>query len=122
MSPSLKEKKIAEESEKTKKAREKIRKQLEETEKKITKEALKEKSLEIHRWIARHAHHRVILKNKNISLFDENQNTAKVSRFVSGALNKLQWNEKTLSEIGKKKTLFSIEKNELSTFQEKIST
>ena len=81
--------KLVVESDKTKKARDKLKKQFEEIEKQITPEALKQKSLEIHRWIARHAHNRVILKNKNISLFDENQNTATFSQCVSTISRKL---------------------------------
>jgi len=77
------EKKYAKESLKTQKAREKLKKQLEDVERKITQEALKEKSEEIHNWIARHAHSRITLKNKNISLFDENENTAKLSGRVA---------------------------------------
>jgi hypothetical protein len=78
-----KKKQIAEESPKTRKAREKLKKQLEANDKKITPQALEKKSIEIHRWIARHAQNRVILKSKSISLFDENQNTADVSHRVS---------------------------------------
>ena len=76
------EKIIAPESAKTRRAREKLRKQFEDIEKKITTKALEKKSLEIHRWIARHAHQRVILHTKTISLFDENQNTAKLSQRI----------------------------------------
>lgn len=74
---------IADESAKTRKAREKLRKQLEAFESRITPQALEKKSIEIHRWIARHATDRVVLKNKTISLFDENQNAAKLSQRVS---------------------------------------
>jgi hypothetical protein len=76
------EKIIAPESAKTRRAREKLRKQFETIEKKITPKELEKKSLEIHRWIARHAHQRVILHTKTISLFDENQNTAKLSQRI----------------------------------------
>lgn len=76
------EKKLALESEKTKKAREKLRKKLESLEQKITPQALERKSLEIGRWIERHAPQRVILKQK-MSLFDENKNTAEVSAKVA---------------------------------------
>ncbi len=79
----MEDRKHARESLQTKKAREKLKKQLEDIEKKITPEALKEKSQEIHRWIARHAHTRVTLKSKNIYLFDENQNAATISKRVS---------------------------------------
>ncbi len=77
------EKKYAQESLQTRKAREKLKKQFEEIEKKITTDALKKKSHEIHQWISRHAHMRVTLKDKNISLFDENQNAAKLSSKVA---------------------------------------
>lgn len=74
-----KKKALAEESAKTRKAREKLRKRLEAIDAKFTPAALKEKSIEIHRWIARHAESRIVLKAKSISLFDENQNAAKLS-------------------------------------------
>lgn len=87
-SPSHK-KNIAEESFKTKKAREKLQKRLEMMDAKITKEALEKKSIEIHRWISRHADRRIALKEKTISLFDENQNTASVSFKISKLAEKL---------------------------------
>lgn len=77
------DKKLALESEKTKKAREKLRKKLESLEQKITPQALERKSVEIQRWIARHAPQRTVLKQKTISLFDENKNTAEVSLKVA---------------------------------------
>lgn len=83
-------KRIVPESQKTRKARAKLQKHWDEVEKRITPEALREKTDEIHRWIARHHHHRVLLKNKNISLFDENQNAAKISQRVTGLARKLQ--------------------------------
>jgi hypothetical protein len=83
MTSDLAEKSHAPESAKTKRAREKLKKQFEETQRRITPQALEKKSLEIHRWIARHAHHRVVLRSKSISLFDENQNTAKLSERVA---------------------------------------
>jgi hypothetical protein len=64
-------KKLAvEESEQTRRAREKLKKKLQQME---------ENSSE-----------RVILYSKNISLFDENQNTAKASRKVSEIAEKLR--------------------------------
>lgn len=83
-------KKFAKESVKTQKTREKLKKQLDDIERKITADALKETSQEIHRWIARHAHTRVTLKNKNICLFDENQNAAKLSNKVSTIAQRLK--------------------------------
>lgn len=76
------EKKIAEESIKTQKAREKLKKQFAALDQKITPQALEKKTIEIHRWIARHAASRVTLKTKNISLFDENQNAAALSQRI----------------------------------------
>ncbi len=81
---------LAEESDKTKKAREKLRKRLLELERKITVQALERKNMEIHRWIARHAPQRVVLRTKNISLFDENKNTAEVSARISKVAMQLQ--------------------------------
>lgn len=81
--------KLAEESEKTKKTREKLRKRLEEIDQGITPQALKRKSSEIHRWIARHASERIALRTKSISLFDENQNAAKLSQKVNSLIEKL---------------------------------
>lgn len=78
-----KKKMIAEESSKTRKAREKLKKQLDAFEKKITPQALEKKAIEIQRWIDRHASQRVPLKSKSISLFDENQNAADLSQRVS---------------------------------------
>lgn len=78
-----KRKTVAEESVKTRKAREKLRQKLEAFEKRITPQALEKKTIEIHRWIARHAAHRVVLRSKSISLFDENQNTARISKKIS---------------------------------------
>jgi hypothetical protein len=79
-----------EESVKTRKTREKLRKRLDALEKKITPQALKEKVIEIHRWIALNAGHRVLLRTKEISLFDENQNTADVSRKITGIADQIQ--------------------------------
>lgn len=76
------EKKIAEESDKTKKARNKLKRRVLELEKKVTQQALERKNMEIHRWISRHAPQRVILRTKTISLFDENKNTAAISEKI----------------------------------------
>ncbi len=82
-------KQIAEESLKTKKAREKLIKRLRELDDKITKEALDHKSIEIHRWISRHADQRITLRDKTISLFDENQNAAQISQKILKVAEKL---------------------------------
>ena len=85
---------LAEESHKTRKAREKLKKKFNLLEKKITTHELEKKTIEIHRWIARHAHHRIVLKDKNISLFDENQNAAKLSTRVAQIAAQLNIQEK----------------------------
>lgn len=80
-SPSKKE--IAPESYKTKKAREKLKERFKLMDAKITKDAIDKKSIEIHRWISKYADQRIALKDKDISLFDENQNAAEVSQKIS---------------------------------------
>lgn len=72
---------IAEESEKTKKARAKLQVKLERTDKKLTAEALKKQSNEIAGWIERHSSDRISVE-KDISLFDQNRNSAKMSRTI----------------------------------------
>lgn len=81
---------IAEESPKTRKAREKLKRQLDAFEKKVTPQALEKKAIEIQRWIARHASNRIALKTKSISLFDENQNAAGLSQRVSILADQIQ--------------------------------
>ncbi len=77
-----KRKALADESQKTRKVREKLVKYWDGIEGQVTPEALEEKTVEIREWIARHAQDRVSFKSKNISLFDANQNTAKLSKKV----------------------------------------
>lgn len=79
----MKDKGFAEESCKTQRAREKLKKQMDMWKKSVTPEALAEKKQEMHLWIARRASHRVTLRDKEISLFDENQNAAGLSRKVA---------------------------------------
>jgi len=86
-----KKKELVEESLKTKKAREKLKKRLESMDTQITREAIDRKSIEIHRWISRHADRRIALKDKEISLFDENQNAASVSLKISKIAEKIQF-------------------------------
>lgn len=80
----------AEESAKTKKVREKLKRRLEEMDQGITSQALKRKVFEIERWIARHARERITLRNKSISLFDGNQNSARLSQKVSVVIENLK--------------------------------
>ena len=83
-------KSFAEESAKTRKAREKLRKKLEAIDKRITPQAIKKKNFDIHRWIERHASQRTVLRDKDISLFDENQNAAGLSRKVAELAEQLR--------------------------------
>lgn len=85
---------LAKESSKTLKTREKLKKYFAKVDESITKQALERKVREIHRWIARHATHRVQLKKKAFALFDENQNGAPMSnRIHSLSLKIKQENE-----------------------------
>ena len=72
---------LAEESGKTKKARAKLKNKLDATDKKLKNQTLDKKSQEISKWIERHANDRVSVK-KDISLFDQNRNSAKMSRNI----------------------------------------
>ncbi len=80
---------FAPESLKTRRVREKLQKHWEDVDRQVTPAALREALDEIHRWIARHAHCRVPLRDKNIALFDENQNAAKISQRVTALAKKL---------------------------------
>lgn len=82
--------KIAPESEKIKRAREKLKRKLIKLDEQVSKQALMRKNREIHRWIERHAGSRIILQNKSIALFDENNSPAKLSRKVEGVAATLQ--------------------------------
>ena len=81
---------FADESLKTKKTREKLKKQSQAFDQKLTTYQIKQKNHEIHRWISCHAANRISLKSKNISLFDENQNTAALSQKVSDLITYLK--------------------------------
>jgi hypothetical protein len=72
-------KKLAEETDRTIKARNKLKKRLGVLDKQVTEQALEQKTDEIHRWISKHANDRVVLKKKSISLFDSNKNAAEMS-------------------------------------------
>ncbi len=85
-----KKKDFAEESPKTRRAREKLKKHLDAFEGKITPQALQKKAIEIHRWISRHAADRIVLKSKTISLFDENKNAAEISQKISKLTEQIQ--------------------------------
>lgn len=80
---------IAPESTKTKRAREKLRKQWEEQNQLITEAALADTVDKIHKWIASNAVNRVHLKEKDIRLFDQNQNAATLSRKIQQFAKKI---------------------------------
>lgn len=80
---------IAPESTKTKRAREKLRRQWEAQDSQITESALADTIDKIHQWIAANAVNRVRLKEKDIRLFDQNQNAAKLSQKVQQFAKKL---------------------------------
>lgn len=84
-----KKKQIAPESSKTKKAREKLQRKLKQQDLLITPSALAATVEKIHQWIASNATHRIVLKNKEIRLFDQNQNAAALSRKVQQIAQKL---------------------------------
>ncbi len=73
---------IVEESEQTKRARQKLQKRMALMEKKTTPEALKDKTVAIERWIDRRTPERVVVK-KDLPLFDKNTNSAKPSKGIS---------------------------------------
>lgn len=80
----------AKESKQVEKARKKLKMQLQEENKLVTEAALKRVSHDIKIWISRHAQDRVQLKQKEISLFDENQHSEKIhSKFVKHLLKEL---------------------------------
>ncbi len=85
-----KERSVVKESSKSKKVRDKLIRHWAQIDQQVTEENLQEKTDEIHQWIARHASDRVAFKAKNFSLFDGNQNAAKLSKKVAELSEKLQ--------------------------------
>lgn len=94
-----KRKRIAPESIKTKKAREKLKKQWEEDDLLITPSALAHTVDKIHKWISANATHRVHLKEKDIRLFDQNQNAAALSRKVQQFAQRIRDNMGHISAV-----------------------
>jgi hypothetical protein len=81
----------AKESAQVKKARKKLKQQLDTEHKRITKEALDKMTESIQRWISRHANERLPLKDKSFTLFDENQHSARTkSKFIQHLLGDLK--------------------------------
>lgn len=82
-------KSIAPESTKTKRAREKLRKQWEKQDQLITPQALADATDKIYKWIAANASHRESIK-KDLRLFDQGQNAAVLSNKVQQLAKKIQ--------------------------------
>jgi len=78
----FRERPIAPESVKTKRAREKLVKQWDAEKELITPKALKETVDKIHKWIADNAKHRIQIKEKSIRLFNQNKDAAEISKKV----------------------------------------
>jgi len=82
---------LANESDKVRKTREKLKQRLENNQLEVTKEGLKKKIEEIHDRIARQTELRVFVKKGSLSLFDNNQNPARsstrVAKYAEGILN-----------------------------------
>ncbi|MCB1136155.1 MAG: hypothetical protein KDK78_07805 [Chlamydiia bacterium] len=76
----------AEESEHIKRARDKLRAQMQEEEMQITPQALDDVCRKIYHWIQRHSSERENLKDKNIALFDENRHSAVIRSRRVGVL------------------------------------
>jgi|688.fasta_scaffold25629_9 hypothetical protein len=73
------------------KARRKLQKQIDAENSKITAHALQRMAKTIEFWLDRHKRERVKLKDKSITLFDENRHPAKTqSKFVNHLLKNLQ--------------------------------
>lgn len=107
-------KEIAKESAATRKVREKLQKKIEKLEEKITPDAIKRKITEMHKWIAKHASQRVILRSKSISLFDGNQHAAQMSRKVAVLAEQLKTEASGITSSQKLlKKMVSLQKKDL---------
>ena len=99
-----KERRIVQESTKTKRAREKLLKQLESERKQFTPRALKETIEKIHKWIADNSKYRVRIEKKtSIKLFNQNIDFASISKKVESFAKSLKTELDYLNkEISKK--------------------
>ena len=81
----------AKESLQIRRARKKIKQQLDESEKQTNEEALHKMSKIIQRQLARRSVDRIDLRTKTITLFDENQHPAKTeSKFINRLMSQLK--------------------------------
>lgn len=88
-STNIEKKALAPESIKTRKAREKLLQQWAKQDSLITAQALSNTVEKIHQWISTNSMHRVVLKNKDIRLFDQNQNAASLSRKIQAIAQRI---------------------------------
>ncbi len=86
----FRERPLAPESLKTRRAREKLMRQWESEKEQINPVALKETVDKIHKWIADNAKHRVAIEEKSIRLFNQNENAAAISKKVQLFAEKLK--------------------------------
>lgn len=84
---------IVQESDKTKKARQKLTDRIQKIDQKVTKKALDEKKEQITDWISRHSWGRESVSS-DFTLFDKNRNSAPVSKKTKGIIEKLEKDHK----------------------------
>ncbi|MBI3508354.1 MAG: hypothetical protein HY069_01780 [Chlamydiia bacterium] len=80
---------IAPESNKTRKARDKLLRQWKQQERLITPQALSETIDKIKNWIAANAPHRAKIERTSLRLFDHNENPAPTSRTIQQKVQQL---------------------------------
>jgi hypothetical protein len=84
------DKKTAQESEKTKKAREKLKNRLKKIDSMVTSQAIDEKKDQISDWISRHSWSRDSVTKDDLGLFDQNRNPAPLSKKAQGMKDRLE--------------------------------
>ncbi|MBM3195496.1 MAG: hypothetical protein FJZ62_01945 [Chlamydiae bacterium] len=84
------DKKVAQESEKTKKAREKLKTRLKKIDTMVTSQAIDEKKDQIADWISRHSWSRDSVTKDDLGLFDKNRNSAPLSKKTQGMKERLE--------------------------------
>lgn len=90
----------AKESAQVKKYRRKLKKQMESENAQMNEAALRKVKETIQQWIARHQSERINLRDKTISLFDENRHSAQTeSRFVQDLFNRIRHGARPKEEI-----------------------
>lgn len=97
---SFKERPLAPESLKTRRAREKLQKTWEAEREQITPEAIQKTVGKIHEWIAVNAKNRTQIKEKSIELFNQNKNAAGISKKVQTIADKLKGNTHLFGKKG----------------------